>query len=279
MKEHKTKLITIFVVLIILAAAWFFDAASPVNHPTSEIATQSYARERTDELTQSESDAIRQTDELTQSEIDAIEKIESDETYYSTSPEIDETYEIDKPNEADTIYKDFATYEYQETISIDESANSNAIDPIIPSENTILDDGSFTVTLSVRVHTILYNMHLLHRDKHELIPENGWIFQPTVVTAYEGDSVFDVLQREMRRNGIHMVSRHTPMFDSAYIEAIGNIFEFDVGPLSGWMYRINGNAPTFGSSLYLLNDGDVIEWMYTVDLGRDLGIYWVEGAN
>lgn len=149
--------------------------------------------------------------------------------------------------------------------------------PVEP-EDMVIGDESFTVTLEVRVDMILYNMHLLHRDKHELVPPDGVIFPRSEVTAYEGESVFNVLQREMRRNYIHMSSRFTPMFNSAYVEAINNLYEFDVGPLSGWMYRVNGWFPNFGASRYLLSDGDEIEWLYTVDLGRDLGVDWLDGG-
>jgi len=133
------------------------------------------------------------------------------------------------------------------------------------------DDGTFTVTLTVRADTILRNMHLLDSAKHALVPPNGVIFPATEVTVTEGENVFDVLQREMRRGGIHMVSRFTPMYNSVYIVAIHNLYEFDVGPLSGWMYRVNGSFPGFGASQYILRPGDVIEWLYTVDLGRDIG--------
>ena len=37
------------------------------------------------------------------------------------------------------------------------------------------------------------------------------------------------------------------------------------------MYRVNGEFPNKGCSDYELNDGDVIEWAYTCDLGRDIG--------
>ncbi|MCL2839003.1 MAG: DUF4430 domain-containing protein [Oscillospiraceae bacterium] len=146
-------------------------------------------------------------------------------------------------------------------------------EPVEP-ENMTIGDSSFTVTLSVRVDTLLNNMNRLNSDSHELVPANGVIFPATVVTVHEGESVFNVLQREMRRVGIHMSSRFTPVFNSAYVEAIGNIFHLDAGPLSGWMYRVNGNFPNFGASRYLLEPGDVIEWVYTVDLGRDVGNYF-----
>jgi len=140
-----------------------------------------------------------------------------------------------------------------------------------PSDPQAPSDGAFTVTLSVRADTILRNMHLLDSAKHSLVPANGVIFPATQVTAVEGESVFDVLQREMRNARIHMVSRFTPIYSSAYIEAINNIFEFDVGPLSGWMHRVNGQFPGVGVSQIQLRPGDIIELLYTVDLGHDIG--------
>ena len=151
-------------------------------------------------------------------------------------------------------------------------------EPVDP-ENVEIGDGSFYITLSVRVDMILHNMHLLNREKHELVPADGVIFPVSRVRAYEGESVFNVLQREMRRARIHMASRFTPIFNSAYVEAISNLYEFDVGPLSGWMYSVNGWFPNFGSSRYLLSPDDVVEWHFTVDLGRDLGVYWIEGGQ
>ena len=144
--------------------------------------------------------------------------------------------------------------------------------PVEP-QDVIVGDGSFTVTLSVRCDNILDNMILLDREKHELVPDDGVIFPVTVVTAYEGESVFNVLQREMRRAGIHMTFRNTPIYNSAYITAINNLNEFDVGELSGWMYRVNGWYPNYGCSRYQLEPGDVIEWHFTCDRGRDLGEY------
>ena len=37
------------------------------------------------------------------------------------------------------------------------------------------------------------------------------------------------------------------------------------------MYRVNGEFPNKGCSDYKLSDGDFIEWVYTCDLGRDVG--------
>ena len=83
--------------------------------------------------------------------------------------------------------------------------------------------------------------------------------------------LFDVLQRVCKEKGIHLESSWTPIYNSAYIEGIHNLYEFDCGALSGWMYRVNGWYPNYGCSRYQLQDGDVVEWRYTCDLGNDVG--------
>ena len=104
-----------------------------------------------------------------------------------------------------------------------------------------------------------------------MIPSDGVILQTVTVTFNEGESVFDVLARVCRENRIHMEYTNTPVYNSAYIEGIGNLYEFDCGAGSGWMYRVNGWFPNYGCSRYALSDGDRIEWLYTCNLGRDIG--------
>jgi hypothetical protein len=140
-------------------------------------------------------------------------------------------------------------------------------------------DAAFTATLTVRCDTILDNIDMLDREKHELVPADGVIFRAATVTFYEGESVFNVLQREMKRAALHMEFVNTPIYNSAYIEGINNLYEFDAGELSGWMYEVNGWYPNYGCSRYTLKEGDVIEWHYTCDLGRDLGVLWPGGAG
>ncbi|AOY75883.1 hypothetical protein BJL90_08240 [Clostridium formicaceticum] len=47
-----------------------------------------------------------------------------------------------------------------------------------------------------------------------------------------------------------------------YIAMINGDREFDYRSTSGWMYRVNGVLPNFGSQEYVLSDGDVIEWYF-----------------
>ncbi|MFD0588828.1 DUF4430 domain-containing protein [Paenibacillus sp. GCM10027627] len=128
-----------------------------------------------------------------------------------------------------------------------------------------------TVTLSVTAATILDNLDEFDKNKLEVLPDDGIIFKAQTVEFFEGESVFDVLLRAMKKNKIHMEFEMTPIYNSNYIEGINNIYEFDCGELSGWMYKVNGWFPNYGSSRYALKDGDVVEWVYTCDLGRDIG--------
>ncbi|WP_406241706.1 DUF4430 domain-containing protein [Tissierella carlieri] len=143
--------------------------------------------------------------------------------------------------------------------------------PVEWQDITINKEKQLTTTLSVTCKTILNNMGLFNEDKMEVLPEDGIIYPPQEVNFYEGESVFDVLLREMKENKIHMEFVMTPIYNSHYIEGINNIYEFDCGELSGWMYKVNDWFPNYGASRYLLKDGDVIEWIYTCDLGRDIG--------
>ena len=142
--------------------------------------------------------------------------------------------------------------------------------PVEPQDAEISDE-EFHCTISISCAMILNNMDKCKKEKQELVPEDGWILQPTEVVFYGGESVFNVLQRTCRQKKIHMEFANTPIYNSAYIEGIGNLYEQDVGELSGWMYSVNGWFPNYGCGRYALKDGDVIEWVYTCDLGADVG--------
>ena len=149
--------------------------------------------------------------------------------------------------------------------------------PVEP-QNAEISDVEHTCTISISCATILDNIGWLDPEKVELVPEDGWILRPTEVTFYEGESVFNILARTCKQNGIHMEFQNTPMYNSAYIEGIHNLYEFDCGDLSGWMYKVNGWFPNYGCSRYGLKEGDVIEWVYTCSLGIDVGGYYAMGG-
>ena len=147
--------------------------------------------------------------------------------------------------------------------------------PVEPENQEINKGKAYTCTFSIECATILNNLSDLDPDKLELIPSDGVILAPTTVVFYEGESVYDVLKRVCKEYNIHLEFSWTPVYNSAYIEGIHNLYEFDCGALSGWMYRVDGWYPNYGCSRYQLADGEVVEWRYTCDLGHDVGCDWM----
>lgn len=87
------------------------------------------------------------------------------------------------------------------------------------------------------------------------------ILESTAIELEEGDTVLDVLKRETRKQKIPM-EYHGGRGPLAYVEGINNLYEFDHGPESGWVYYVNGERPSKGAGSYSLEAGDVVEWVY-----------------
>lgn len=133
------------------------------------------------------------------------------------------------------------------------------------------DEEKNVCTFSVSCQTALKNNSGLSDEKRKILPKDGIILTSREVEFFDGETVFNVLRRETKKNKIHMEFVNTPVYGTAYIEGIGNLYEFDCGELSGWMFKVNGVFPSCGSSRVTVNRGDVIEWVYTCDLGADIG--------
>lgn len=58
--------------------------------------------------------------------------------------------------------------------------------------------------------------------------------------------------------------------NSTYVSSINGLAEKTNGAMSGWMYSVNGVFPNKACGKYVLSDGDVVEWVYTCNLGKDL---------
>ena len=124
-------------------------------------------------------------------------------------------------------------------------------------------DDTLTVTLSIRCDTIV------GREKaNRFVPDDGVILEAKEYSAAEGETVYDVLLRAAGEKNIPLDNRGTQ--GAAYIAGIKSLYEFDYGDLSGWMYRVNGAFPDVGCQSYTVSDGDVIEWLYTTNIGKDL---------
>ncbi|MGI6021042.1 MAG: DUF4430 domain-containing protein [Lachnospiraceae bacterium] len=128
-----------------------------------------------------------------------------------------------------------------------------------------------TCAIEIRCDTILGNMDKLAPGKDAFVPSNGVILSSSTIEFTEGQTAFDILRTACSRAGISVESSYSPMFDSYYIEGINNIYQFDCGDESGWMYKINGIPADTGCSAYTVKNGDVFLWQYScVGYGADI---------
>ena len=278
-QKNKWKIIAPVLIVLVLAAAFVFgDKNIPEQKdPTEQSTISAPAQPTQDAETTGKSDdaAIPEDAETAAEDVPAP----SNEQPTDEAEEVDiDTSEFMTPEEMGAG----ATGEYTEIngmlIDTGTGKDKYLTDPVpegkpapVEPEDVEIGDEEWTCTLSVSCATILDNMNLCDPEKRELVPEDGWILKPMTVTFAENESVFNVLQRTLKEQGIHMEFEYTPAYHTAYIEGINNLYEFDVGELSGWMYSVNGWFPIYGCSRYRLQDGDVVEWKYTCDLGNDIG--------
>lgn len=114
------------------------------------------------------------------------------------------------------------------------------------------------VTLSIRCDAVA--------GRAEHIPKDGVILAETELAIAEGDSVYTVLLDAARKYQIQLENDGGAL--SPYISGIAHLYEFEFGDLSGWVYLVNGESPSVGAGSYILKDGDRVEWIYSLEMGK-----------
>ena len=268
-KKHQRKILVAAVLAAVLLFAFWYGGGSPMSRGWQADSLQSSAASSLEP----EGDGEENTPAETQKTDEAGGTEESPQQDDAEAPQPENDVKTDanteKQTSSQTPPQSAATSEGKKDAYQTDPVPEGKPEPVEPQDTTI-GSTAYTCTLSISCATILDHMDLCNPDKVDLVPEDGWILQPTEVTFYEGESVFNVLQRTCKQKKIHMEFENTPIYNSAYIEGIHNLYEFDVGELSGWMYSVNGWFPNYGCSRYQLKDGDVICWVYTCDLGQDV---------
>lgn len=128
-----------------------------------------------------------------------------------------------------------------------------------------------TCFVEIRCDTVMDTSVIENEAVIPYLPADGVVLAETEVELQEGDSAFDVLNRVCRDKNIQMEFRQDGAYSGYYIEGINYLYEFDAGALSGWMYKVNEKFPNYGCSRYEMQPGDKMIWVYTTDLGRDVG--------
>ncbi len=119
-------------------------------------------------------------------------------------------------------------------------------------------------SLTITCQEVFSHMDKLSESAKKVIPKDGIILKGTF-TFKEGETVFDVLKRVCKEKEIHLDYVFTPLYSTYYIKGIHNLYEFDCGDESGWMYSVNGKDPGNGCNKYKLKKGDQVVFNYTCE--------------
>lgn len=92
-----------------------------------------------------------------------------------------------------------------------------------------------------------------------VIGVNGTMMQGNI-EVNSSSTAYSVLRELAKQNG---KSISTKGFGSTvYVSGIDGLKEFDHGPSSGWMYKVNGTPPNIGAGAYKVKAGDTVIWYY-----------------
>lgn len=203
-----------------------------------------------------------------------IHKEKKEEPLEEAEPEELQT-ETEEPQVEEPVAGEESVAEEQEPAEEAETEEEPKKEPEEPKKEEPVvepEDTTITVSLNIHCHTLAADLSKLRDSALEAyVPADGVILSLPEVKVEKGESVYDVLDRVCRDNGIHLEAVYTPSYGADYIEGINYLYEFDAGEQSGWMYTVNGVFPNYGCSDYILEDGDAIVWAYTCDMGKDLG--------
>ena len=93
----------------------------------------------------------------------------------------------------------------------------------------------------------------------QVIGVNSTMMQGNI-EVNSSSTAYSVLRELAKQNG---KSISTKGFGSTvYVSGIDGLKEFDHGPSSGWMYKVNGTPSNIGAGAYRLKAGDQVIWYY-----------------
>lgn len=95
------------------------------------------------------------------------------------------------------------------------------------------------------------------------------LMPPTTISINESSTVLSASLDSFNKNQIPFKTGGSGT--DTYITSIAGLTQQANGPLSGWLYKVNDVFIDSSPSIYTLKPGDCITWVYTTDLGKDVG--------
>ncbi|MBQ7579756.1 MAG: DUF4430 domain-containing protein [Clostridia bacterium] len=132
--------------------------------------------------------------------------------------------------------------------------------------------------LSIECSNVLKedNFAKLETVKKGVVPSDGVILKKTKTAFKDGENVYDIFKRACQNNVCSHNCKYcngriqfetVPSNFGTYVRGIHFLYEKDCGTRSGWMYKVNGVFPDYAIDYYILKENDVVEFVYTCELG------------
>ncbi|MBR5308711.1 MAG: DUF4430 domain-containing protein [Clostridia bacterium] len=124
------------------------------------------------------------------------------------------------------------------------------------------EEGTVPYKVIIDCSEIISNLdneaYAIKPEKRDIVPQSSIILQESG-KCKEGTTAYDLVTSVFKENKFH--------FDGTgvYFKGIGNFYEGDCGPTSGWMFFVNGSLAELGAADTVVNTDDVIEFRYIVD--------------
>ena len=99
-------------------------------------------------------------------------------------------------------------------------------------------------------------------------PGDVWVIETSPVEYTDGMTALDALTAACAAADVTLTLRGSGR--TAYVAAIGDYAERGQGPLSGWVYKRNGEYMSVGLGSTTLAPDDKVVLYYTLDLGLDV---------
>ena len=265
----KKKIIIAVAIVLALGGAFFFAEKPPEKIMETSVLESSFTEvseksvEESREISKISVEESKEISEISVEKVSEVSEISVEKVSEVSEISVEEVSEVSEISAEESS-------EVSE-ISAEESSEVSEISVEESSEISEISESKTACTISISCQTLLNNLDRVKKNKLAVIPSNAVILSAVKAEFNEGESVFDVTKRVCMENKIPFEFTLAPIYNTAYIEGIGNIYEFDCGSTSGWLYKVNGEFLSYGCSDCKLSDGDVIEWVYTCDLGKDVG--------
>jgi hypothetical protein len=175
-----------------------------------------------------------------------------------------ETVKI-KPEKSSNISKEstISVKEKKDTVSKTTPETSKQTEAVVQQKTATSSNSKTTTSSTSKTRTTKSNQVPLKTVTLSITgpKDHKGILSSSKVTIKDGETIFDVLLHATKKAGIQV--DYDGGGATAYVNGIDNIYEFDYGPRSGWLFKLNGVSLTKSSGLVKIKAGDRIECYYT----------------